>query len=149
MKNLFYFKVYQLNRNKHQILHEWFMNLVCGGLQISNIPKLSFSWAQGATKNRSIHHSAPVLYFPTTKMMIWLPWTHGFSQCMKNIFLHWRNALCLRWDIHVKLSYYVPLNPCENQHNILLHLPPYKFVWMMVVCFYSFLMMMHIRLLFH
>ena len=36
-------------------------------------------------------------------MMIWLPWTHGFSQCMKNIFLHWRNALCLRWDIHVKL----------------------------------------------
>ena len=39
------------------------MNTVRGGLQISNIPKLSFSWAQGAAKNRSIHHSAPVIYF--------------------------------------------------------------------------------------
>ena len=79
------------------------MNTVRGGLQISNIPKLSFSWAQGATKTEAYTIAHLYFIFPTTKMMIWLPWTHGFSQCMKNIFLHWRNALCLRWDIHVKL----------------------------------------------
>ena len=51
-------------------------------------PQLSFSWAQGATKNRSIHHNAPVVYFHTTKAISSLSGTHRFLQCMKTFFLH-------------------------------------------------------------
>ena len=125
------------------------MNLVCGGLQISNIPKLSFSWAQGATKNRSIHHSAPVLYFSDHENNNLVAMDTRFLSMHEKHFPSLKKCSLPKVRYSRKTLYYVPLNPCENQHNILLHLPPYKFVWMMVVCFYSFLMMMHIRLLFN
>ena len=63
---------------------------------------------------------------------------------MKNIFLHWRNDLCLRCDIHVKL--YIMCHWTLVKTNTIfccICLPSNLYEWWL--CFYSFLMMMHIR----